>query len=87
MQKENDPSGLFKRIFVSAPHTEFSNLDKSKTINHHTKIKVSLILLVIVNDINAGKSDVVHKLDDESFEFIRKHAIEHSRNAPCIQRL
>ena len=27
MKKENDPSGLFKRIFVSAPHAEFSNLD------------------------------------------------------------
>ena len=59
MQKENDPSGLFKQIFVLAPHVEFSNLDESKTIDYHTKIKASLILSVIVNDINAGKSNTV----------------------------
>ena len=63
---------FFKRIFVSAPYIEFSNLDESKTIDYHTKIKASFILSVIVNDINAGKSDTVYKLDDEAFEVFRE---------------
>ena len=37
IQKENGPSSLRKRIFLSAPHVEFSNSDESKTVDHQTK--------------------------------------------------
>lgn len=34
IQRENDPSSLFKRIFTLVPHVEVSNLDESKIVGH-----------------------------------------------------
>ena len=72
IQKENDHSSLFKRIFISTLYVEFTDLDEDKTIDEVKVFLPSCIRSVIINDINSGKTDAIYRLNDEAFEVYRE---------------